>query len=109
MQFDINEVASNMLAAIKNSVKDDWKKVKEAATNFLQDNKSRLGLLANSRLSNEISDEGFLARLGDEKMILESQLHAIAILSKVAAQNAANAAIDVLSAAVSKALGIGIL
>jgi hypothetical protein len=109
MPFDINEVTSNMLAAIKDAVKDDWKMVKESAIDFLQDHKSRLELLASLRLSDDISEEIFLARLKDEKKILESQLHAIVILSKVTAQNAANAAINVLSAAVSKALGIGIL
>jgi hypothetical protein len=37
-------------------------------------------------------------------MILESELHAIVILTKVAAQNAANAAIDVLQSAVNAAV-----
>jgi hypothetical protein len=104
MQIDINEVLANMLGAIKNSVKEDWPLVKTAAAGYVQDKKDRLELLTQLRLTNGISNEIFLARLADEKDILASELHSIAILSKVAAQNAANAALDVLSKAVDIAL-----
>ncbi|AMR32711.1 hypothetical protein A0256_15410 [Mucilaginibacter sp. PAMC 26640] len=104
MQIDINEVLANMLGAIKNSVKEDWPLVKTAASGYVEDKKLRLELLMQLRLANDINDDVFLARLADEKDILVSELHSIAILSKVAAQNAANAALDVLSKAVDTAL-----
>ena len=104
MAFEINEVVAQMLGAVKASVKDDWKLVKETAGTFLQTRKDRLDLLASLRLNNEISQKFFLKRLEDEKKILESELHAVAILTKAAAQRAANAAIDVLSKAVAKLL-----
>lgn len=105
MNFDINEVIANMLSAIKASVKDDWSIVKDTANDFLQSKKDRLELLSSLRLTNQIDEAFFELRLEDEKKILESELHAIAILTAVAAQNAANAALDVLSKAINSALG----
>ena len=102
MAFEINEVVAQMLGAVKASVKDDWKLVKETAGTFLQTRKDRLELLASLRLNNEISQKFFLKRLEDEKKILESELHSVAIVTKAMAQRAANAAIDVLSKAVMK-------
>ncbi|MGZ5219145.1 MAG: hypothetical protein ACXWWD_04225 [Chitinophagaceae bacterium] len=102
MAFDTNEVVAQMLGAVKTSVKDDWKLVKETASIFLQTRKDRLELLASLRLNNEISQKFFLKRLEDEKKIMESELHAVAIITKAAAQRAANAAIDVLGKAVTK-------
>jgi hypothetical protein len=102
MVFDINEVAAQMLGAVKSSVKDDWKLVKETASAFLQTRKDRLELLASLRLNNEISQKFFTKRLEDEKKIMESELHAVAVLTKASAQRAANAALDVLGKAVSK-------
>ncbi|MFC0772187.1 hypothetical protein [Terrimonas alba] len=102
MAFEINEVVAQMLGAVKASVKDDWKLVKETAGTFLQTRKDRLELLASLRLNNEINQKFFLKRLEDEKKILESELHSVAIVTKAMAQRAANAAIDVLSKAVMK-------
>jgi len=62
--------------------------------------------LTNLRLHNQISDADFKLRLKHEELILETELHALAVISKVTAQNAANAAIDVLNKAVSTAIGI---
>lgn len=106
MNFDINEVLSDMLTAIKLSVKEDWPIVKETANDYFQGRKERFDLLTSLRLTDQISQFFFELRLKDEKDVLESELHSIAILSKVAAQNAANAAIDVISKAVKIALNI---
>lgn len=106
MNFDINEVLSDMLSAIKLSVKEDWPIVKETANDYLQSRKERLDLLTSLRLTDQISQNFFELRLKDEKDILESELHSIAILSKVAAENAANAAIEVITKAIKVALSI---
>ena len=104
MAFDINEVVAQMLGAVKTTVKDEWNMVKDTAGAFLQTRKDRLELLASLRLNNEISQKFFLKRLEDEKKILESELHAVAIITKAIAQRAANAALDILGKAVSAAL-----
>ena len=106
MAFDINEVLAQMLGAIKTTVKDSWSNVKDTANGFLQDRKLRLELLASLRLEKQISQEFFLKRLADEKKILESELHAVAIITKAVAQKAANAAIDILQGAVMKAVSL---
>jgi hypothetical protein len=106
MAFDINEVLAQMLGAIKTTAKDNWTNVKDTANGFLQDRKLRLELLASLRLQKQISQEFFVKRLADEKKILESELHSVAIITKAIAQKAANAAIDVLQGAVMKALGL---
>lgn len=106
MNFDINELLAQMSGAIKDSVKEDWPIVKEAANTYLLSRKQRLDLLISLRLENQITPEFFELRLKDEKSILESELHSLAIITKVVAQNAANAALAVLYKAVNAALGI---
>lgn len=47
-------------------------------------------------IDNELTKEKFEPYLEDEKLVLEAELHAIAVISKAIAQKATNAAIDVL-------------
>lgn len=106
MKLDINEILADMLNAIKLSLKDDWSIVKKSANNFIQSKKDRLELLSLMRLNREISETFFEKRLADEKEILASELHSIAIVNKVMAQNAANAAIKTLDDIITIALTI---
>ena len=104
MKFDIDETLADMLKAIKAVVKDNWTMVKDNANTYLQDRRLRLELLVSLRLTNEIREEFFQKRLKDEKKILESELHSIAVMSKAIAQKAANAAMDSLEKSISAAL-----
>ena len=106
MKIEINEILANMLNAMKISAKDDWSIVKKSANTFIQSKKDRLELLAILRISGEISEDFFVKRLEDEKEILASELHSIAIVNKILAQNAANAAFKVLENVVNTALNI---
>ncbi len=106
MAFDINEVLAQMLDAIKTTAKENWGLVKDTAAGYLQDRKLRLELLTSLMLHGEIDKEFFINRVADEKKILESELHSVAIVTKAAAQKAANAAIDILQNAVFKAIGL---
>jgi len=108
MSFNINEVSSDMLSAIKGVVDDNWPTVKSTAAQFLQNRKERLELLAELRIKGEINQEKFESRLLDEKLILEAELNALAVLSKAIAQNAANAAIEILEKAVATAISAAI-
>ena len=107
MNIDINEIIAEMAGAIKGEVKNDWDVAKNIVNGFLERKKDRLELLTSLRLENQISKKDFQQRLKNEELILESELHAIAVIAKVTAQNAANAAIDVLNKAVSTAISIG--
>ena len=105
MKFDINEILAEMLSAIKGTVEDDWDEVKSIASQFLQRKKERLELIAELRINGDLSQEKFESRLKDEKLIVEAELHAIAVISKAIAQKAANAAMDILVKAVKVAIG----
>jgi hypothetical protein len=102
MKFDIDETLSQMLEAMKGVAKENWKTIRGNANGFLQQRKGRLELLTSLRIANEIEEQFYVKRLKDEKKMLESELHSIAIVSKSIAQKAANAAIEVLQQAVSK-------
>ncbi len=104
MNFDINKVLGDMLGAIKGSVEEGWEEVKTVADQFLQRKKERLELIAELRITGDISQEKFESRLKDEKLMLEAELNALAVVSKAVVQKAANAAIDVLSKAVNAAI-----
>jgi hypothetical protein len=100
MSLDINELLANMLKAVKGSLADDWVVAQQGVNMFIEKRKSRLELLIQLRVDNEVSQEFFMKLIGNEREIFESELHAIAIISKAAAQRAANAAIDVLQNAI---------
>jgi hypothetical protein len=104
MNFDINTVLTDMLSAIKGSVENDWDKVQPVANQFLQRDKDRIQLLAELRINGELNEDKFQSRLSDQKQIIEAELNALAVLSKVIAQNAANAVIDVLEKAITVAI-----
>ncbi len=104
MNFDINEVLADMLTKIKNNVDENWDQVKDTSNQFLQNKKERLELLAELRISGELSEEKFQSRLNDEKLVLEAELHAIAVISKAIAQRATNGAIEVLEKAIRTAI-----
>ncbi len=106
IDFDINEVLSDMLNAIKGVVEDNWDEVKSVANEFLNRRKERLELLAELTLTGDLPLEKLESRLKDEKLILEAELHAIAIISKAIAQKAANAALDVLYKAIKGIIDI---
>ncbi len=104
MNFDINEVLSQMAAAVKDVVADNWSEAKSVVNQFLQNRKERLELLAELRISGDLTQKRFELRLEDEKLIAEAEFHAVAVISKATAQEAANAAIKVLIDAVNVAL-----
>lgn len=104
MAFDIKEVIAGSMQAIKGAVKEDWPQVRDIAAQFLIMRQARLELLASFRLAGQITDDEFKSFLEDEKKVLESELHAIAVIAKAVAQRAANEAIEVLWKAVQAAI-----
>lgn len=104
MKFNIDEVLAQMASAVKGAVEDNWDLAKSVVNQFLQNRKERLELLADLRISGDISQKRFLSRLEDEKLIAEAEFHAVAVITKAAAQKAANAAIKVFEDAVSVVL-----
>lgn len=107
MKLDINKVIDDMLAGIKGTVADSWDEVKAATEQFMQRRKERLLLIAELRITGELTEEKFKSRLNDEKLLLEAELNALAVITKAIAQRAANTAIDILEQAVKTAISIG--
>src|ERR1700710_497763 len=106
MNIDINEIMPQMLDAVKDSLKNDWEKVKDGAEEFFQDHEERLETLAYQRLNGMIDDEYFKARLGDEADLLKGVLRVERIGTEAAIEDAANAALDVLYTAIEDTLKI---
>jgi len=104
MHFNINEVLAGMANEVKDSLAEDWPEAKSVLNRFLQNRRARLELLAELRFNNEISHDDLISRLEDEKLLLDSELHTIAIIGKAAAQRAANAAIGFLEDAIVTAV-----
>jgi uncharacterized protein YktB (UPF0637 family) len=106
MKLDVNQVIGDMFAAMKNSIQKDGGKAKRLTDELLQNQKERLELYAELRINNEITQEQFESRLEDNKQIMKAELQAAIVISKVAAQNATNAAIEVFNKAVKSAISI---
>jgi len=108
METEIDVLLDGMLSAIQNEAGKNWGKVQGTARQILENAKARLGLLTEFRLTNQITQAEFESRLEDEKLMLEAGLNTLAVLTKVAVQNAANAAFGVLLKAVEVALKAGV-
>ena len=106
MQFDVNETLAGMMGAMQKQFSKDWPLIKSAAHQFLQARILRLALLAELRLTGQLSPAFFAQRMNDEQLLLQSELHAITIVTLAAAQRAARAALQVFTRAVDKALPI---
>ena len=104
MTFNINSVLSDMQSAMKGKLEGDWDSVKFTANQFLERNKLQLKLLADLRISGDIPEITFQARLTDEKIFIEVEINSMGVVTKAMAQNAANAAINALTTAVTLAL-----
>ena len=104
MNFDISKVFADMLSAVTGTVGENCEEIKTVTKQFLQQNKERLELIAELRITGELPQDKFESRLNDQKLILEAQFQAITVISKAIAQKAANAAIDVFTKAVKAAV-----
>lgn len=102
--FNIDDTIKLMVKAIKDEVANKWSLVKDSANDFLQDHKYRLEELATARINGDIDDDFLQRRLADEEDILKAELLAERIIAKSIAQQAANAAMDVLSKAIDTAI-----
>ncbi|MFN0256746.1 hypothetical protein [Pedobacter ureilyticus] len=101
MKFEIGGILEEMLLALRKETGKGWKQIRVVSEQFAELNKDRLQLIAELRLDNELTEEEFLARLEDEKLMLEVQLNTLKVLTKAVVQKAVNAAFKILGDAVS--------
>lgn len=108
MNFEINEVINNMKNAAVDSVKDDVEIIPGYLDRVFENEKEALKELTEARLTGEISEAEFRHELERLKLVFETEMLTVKIITKTAAQKAVNAAIAVLEKAVNTAIG-GIL
>src|SRR5690554_4026249 len=106
MEFDVDTIIHEMVLAVRKSLQKDYKEAETVAQLFLEANKARYKKLAEYRLQGKIDEHNFRSRLQDEKQMLEAQFNTLTIYTKVMAQNAANAVIEVFEKAVMSGLKI---
>ena len=104
MGFDIGEVLKDMTKAVQSSVREDIGDISEYENQILKNQKNSLKELGMARVSGEIDDEVFDREIEREKIVLETELLTIQIMTKALSQKAVNAAIDVFVKAVKAAL-----
>lgn len=104
MSFDIEKVLTDMTSAVSGVISGEWSGVKECVEKALEVEKIALSDIAKARLNREIDDEDVKEQLADEKVALEASLLVCKVKTKIMAQNAANAAIDVFNKAIQMAL-----
>ena len=106
MPFNLNDTLADMMQALKKHFAQDWPLIKTTAHHFLQARISRLALLAELRLKNQLPPDFFSERMKDEELLLQSELHAITIVTAASAQKAARAAMQIFTKAISKAIAL---
>ena len=104
MAFDIGEVLDGMLDAAAGVLSTEWPKIQACAKTAFEEERDALEAISKARLEGEINDDEMKSQLEDEKEALKAALLVCKVKGKVAAQKAANAAIEVLSDAIKAAL-----
>lgn len=104
MAFNIETTIEDMAGAISGVMAGEWGGIKDCVQQALKEEKEALADIADARVAGDINDAEMKSQLEDEKVALEAALLACRVKAKVAAQNAANAAIDVLKSAIKAAL-----
>ena len=104
MGFKIDQALEDMTGAVASVVSNDWPGIKSCVEKALQDEKDALKEIVDAHEAGDLTDEDLESQLEDEKLALESALLACQVKTKVMAQNAANAAINALTAAIKLAI-----
>lgn len=104
MSFDFESTFKKMIDAAKSKLLEDSEEIQNQMKDILEDEKERLKLIAEIKLDLTATDEEFDVALKNEKLVLESSAFALEIQVKATAQQAINAAINVLNTALKYAL-----
>jgi len=89
-----------MKKAAVDAIKDDVQNIPDYLKQIFENEKEALKVLAEARLTGEISDKEFQNEIKREKKVLEAEILTISIMTKAVAQKAINAAMKVLMDAV---------
>lgn len=104
MPANLDQIFQSAVAAATGQLKSGAPEVQNYLKTVMQNHKDALLKLAQQRLQNQITDQDLQDELDDEKEALAAELRGAKTIAAEVAQNAANAAIAALEAAISKAL-----
>ena len=104
MNFRIDEVLADMVKAMEDSVGEDVSDIAEYARKILENEKESLAELARARIDENIDEEDFGREIEREMKVVEAELLTIKIMTKAAAEQAINAAVNVFLDAVNRIL-----
>jgi hypothetical protein len=103
--LDVAKLAQAMVKAASGSLAKNWSNVKDYTEPELQRLASALVRIAESAASGEVTSDQAESMVGMERRAAESVLLAGEILSKLAAEEAINAAIGAVTAPINRAVG----
>ena len=109
MALDVNSILSDMINAAKTSLGDSWKDVKDIATASFKNLAQTLAEIEQMKLAGTITPEKAALMLDMQKQAVIIAIATEEALGLVAAQNALNAALDVVKGVVNTAIGFAIL
>ena len=96
MSFDFEATFKSMINAAQTELLEDTEQIRNQMKQILEDEKDRLKLIADIKLDPTATDAEFDAALENEKEVLENAALALEIQLRATAQQAINAAINVL-------------
>ena len=96
LEFDFKKTMDEILETSLKTAGKAGEEAKGVAKKFFENRKERLKLLAELRIDGELSEKRFIGRMEDEKLLLEAELNALAVLTKAKAQQVANGAMNML-------------
>ena len=109
MNLDTTDLAANMLGAIKGVLSKKWPEVKDYAETETKKLAESLAMVEKLKLTNQITDEEAELHFNIQKNATRTVFLAIEGLGVLAAEQAINAALDVVSDTVNSALKFTLL
>lgn len=104
MSFNFESTFKSMVDAAKAELIKDSEQIRNQMKQILEDEKDRLKLIADIKLDPTATDAEFDVALKNEKAVLENAALALKIQVEATAQQAINAAINVLNVALKTAI-----
>jgi len=102
---DFKDVWKEALDAALGKVKKKAPEAQQFVRDIAESHKQSLRALLSVFADGKIDEATFESELADEKLVLTGELLALEAMTKKAAQDAANAFMDVIEGAATKALG----
>lgn len=104
MSFDFEATFKSMVNAAQTELLEDTEQIRSQMKQILEDEKERLKLIAAIKLDPTATDAEYDVALENEKDVLENAALALEIQVRATAQQAINAAINVLNTALNTAI-----